>query len=49
MKKVIGIMPLYDDETVAKYFRLNLERGIAHLCGTRFIKSPDDLLNLTQK
>lgn len=38
-----------DDETVAKYFRLNLERGIAHLCGTRFIKSLDDLLKLTQK
>ena len=25
-----------DDETVSKYFRLNLERGIAHLCGTGF-------------
>jgi len=35
-----------DDETLAKYFRLNLERGIAHLCGTGFIKSIDDLLNL---
>lgn len=38
-----------DDETVAKYFRLNLERGIAHLCGTGFIKSIDDLLNLVVK
>ena len=25
-----------DNETVIKYFRLNLERGIAHLCGTGF-------------
>ena len=23
-----------DDATISKYFRLNLERGIAHLCGT---------------
>jgi DNA sulfur modification protein DndE len=38
-----------DDDTVAKYFRLNLERGIAHLCGTGFIKSIDDLLNLAVK
>lgn len=35
-----------DRETVAKYFRLNLERGIAHLCGTGFIKNVDDLLKL---
>lgn len=38
-----------DNDTVAKYFRLNLERGIAHLCGTGFIKSIDDLLNLAVK
>lgn len=38
-----------DDETVTKYFHLNLERGIAHLCGTGFIKSIDDLLNLAVK
>ena len=38
-----------DDETVAKYFRLNLERGIAHLCGTGFIKNIDDLLLLAAK
>ena len=38
-----------DNETVAKYFRLNLERGIAHLCGTGFIKSIDDLLCLAVK
>ena len=33
-----------DEDSVAKYFRLNLERGIAHLCDTGFIKSIDDLL-----
>ena len=38
-----------DNETVAKYFRLNLERGIAHLCGTGFIKSAEDLVNLVIK
>lgn len=38
-----------DDETVARYFRLNLERGIAHLCGTGFIKSIDDLLRIAVK
>ena len=35
-----------DDETIAKYFRLHLERGIAYLSGTNFIKNIDDLLNL---
>ena len=38
-------LPL-DRDTIAKYFRLNLERGIAHLCGTGFIKNADDLLKL---
>ena len=38
-----------DDDTVAKYFRLNLERGIAHLCGTGFIKNLDDLVKLATK
>ena len=38
-----------DDEMVAKYFRLNLERGIAHLSGTGFIKSIDDLTRLAIK
>ena len=38
-----------NDETVTKYFRLNLERGIAHLCGTGFIKSHDDLVKLAMK
>lgn len=36
-----------DEATLAKYFKLNLERGIMHLCGTGFIKSLDDLLALT--
>ena len=35
-----------DDETVSKYFKLHLERGIAHLSGTNFIKNLEDLLNL---
>ena len=35
-----------DDETVAKYFKLHLERGIGYLSGTNFIKSLDDLLKL---
>lgn len=38
-----------DDESLEKYFRLNLERGIAHLCGTGFIKCIDDLLYLAVK
>lgn len=38
-----------DDETISKYFRLNLERGIAHFCGTGFIKSTDDLIRLAIK
>ena len=38
-----------DEDTLSKYFRLNLERGIAHLCGTSFIKSIDDLLELAVK
>ncbi len=35
-----------NDETVAKYFKLHLERGIGYLSGTNFIKSLDDLLKL---
>lgn len=38
-----------DDETVAKYFRLNLERGISYLNGTGFIKNIDDLVHLSVK
>jgi len=35
-----------DDGTVAKYFKLHLERGIAYLSGTGLIKNLHDLLNL---
>lgn len=35
-----------DEETLSKYFKLHIERGIAHLSGTNFIKSLDDLINL---
>lgn len=35
-----------DDETVAKYFRLHLNRGISYLSGTNVIKSIEDLLHL---
>lgn len=38
-----------DDATLQKYFHLNLERGIAHLSGTGFIKSLDDLVALAVK
>lgn len=35
-----------DDETITKYFKLHLERGIGYLSGTNFIKSMDSLLKL---
>lgn len=35
-----------DEETISKYFKLHLERGIAHLSGTNFIKNLDDLVHL---
>lgn len=35
-----------DEETLTKYFKLHIERGIAHLSGTNFIKNLDDLLDL---
>ena len=35
-----------DEETLAKYFKLHIERGIAHLSGTNFINNLDDLLDL---
>ena len=38
-------LPL-DHESVSKYFKLHLERGISYLCGTNFIKSINDLLEL---
>lgn len=37
-----------DDETLAKYFKLHLERGINYLSGTNFIKSLGDLLSLAK-
>lgn len=38
-----------DEETLAKYFYLNLERGIAHLSGTGFVRNLEDLLELAVK
>lgn len=38
-----------DHDTIAKYFKLHLERGISYLCGTNFIRSINDLLNLAIK
>lgn len=35
-----------DEDTLAKYFKLHLERGIAHLSGTNFIKNLDNLIGL---
>lgn len=35
-----------DEETISKYFKLHLERGIAYLSGTNFIKNLDDLVHL---
>ncbi len=35
-----------EEETLSKYFKLHVERGIAHLSGTNFIKNLDDLINL---
>ncbi len=35
-----------DEETIDKYFKLNLDRGIKHLSGTGYIKNIDDLLKL---
>jgi DNA sulfur modification protein DndE len=35
-----------DPETLAKYFKLHLNRGIAYLSGTNMIRSCDDLLRL---
>lgn len=38
-----------DSETLAKYFKLNLERGIAYLSGTKFIMNIEDLLSLAKE
>ncbi len=35
-----------DSEVVTKYFKLHLERGISHICGTNFVKNINDLLDL---
>ena len=35
-----------DNDTIAKYFKLHLERGIAYLSGTNFIKDLNGLLEL---
>ena len=35
-----------DEDTLSKYFKLHLERGIGYLSGTNFIKNLNDLLNL---
>ena len=34
-----------DNDTIAKYFKLHLERGIGYLCGTNFVKDIKDLLD----
>lgn len=34
------------EENLSKYFKLHLERGIAYLSGTNFVKNLGDLLNL---
>lgn len=33
-----------DDDTLAKYFKLHLNRGISYLSGTNVLKSPEDLI-----
>ncbi len=35
-----------DNDTMAKYIKMHIERGISYLSGTNFIKNLDDLLNL---
>lgn len=35
-----------DNETIAKYIKMHIERGISYLSGTNFIKELDDLLRL---
>lgn len=37
-----------DPKTLEKYFKLNLERGIAYLSATGLVKDLDDLLNLIE-
>lgn len=35
-----------DNETMAKYIKMHIERGILYLSGTNFIRELDDLLRL---
>lgn len=35
-----------DNETMAKYVKMHIERGISYLSGTNFIRELDDLLRL---
>jgi len=35
-----------DEETLVKYFKLHLNRGISYLAGTNLIKGIDDLVDL---
>lgn len=36
-----------DNDTLAKYFKLHLERGIGYLSGTNLVKNIQDLLDLS--
>ncbi len=38
-----------DEDTLSKYFKLHLERGISYLSGTNFLKNIDDMLDLAIK
>lgn len=38
-----------NEETLSKYFKLHLERGISYLSGSNFVKNIDDLLDLAIK
>lgn len=38
-----------DNDTLAKYFKLHLERGIGYLSGTNFVKDIKDLLDKSVK
>lgn len=38
-----------NEETLSKYFKLHLDRGISYLSGTNFVKNIDDLLDLAIK
>ena len=35
-----------DNETMSKYIKMHIERGISYLSGTNFIKDLDSILNL---